>query len=100
MTNVLRAVVSAMVNADEVLAESADTCRASSSVRAGKVQMSTPDEDTRVTRGGGVTSAFYPPAEPHRLRQTVLAWQLWPEYLAAGDSSTKCGERLMLLTGR
>ena len=43
---------------------------------------------------------FYPPADPHRLMQPVLAWQLWPEYLAAGDSSTKYGESLMVLTGR
>ena len=28
------------------------------------------------------------------------AWQLWLEYLAAGDSSTKCGESRLVLTGR
>ena len=38
----------------EALAESAATCRASSSARVVK----TPDEDTRATQGGGVTSAI------------------------------------------
>ena len=30
----------------------------------------------------------------------MLAWQLWPEYLAAGNSSTNCGESLMVLMGQ
>jgi len=38
--------------------ESAATCRAGSSIRAIKVQMSSPDEDTRSTQGGCVTSAI------------------------------------------
>ena len=39
-------------------AESVATCLASSSIRLVKVLMSTPDEDTRATQGGGVTSAI------------------------------------------
>ena len=34
------------------------------------------------------------------LAEPVLAWQLWPECLAAGDLSTKCGDNLKVLTGR
>jgi len=30
----------------------------------------------------------------------TAVWRLWPEYLAAGDLSTKCGESRMVLTGR
>ena len=82
----------------EGLAESAATCQTCSSIWAVKVQMSSPNEDTWATQGGGVTSAILP-AGPHRLRQPVLTWQLWPEYLAAGNSSTKCGESLMVVTG-
>jgi len=42
----------------EGLVETAATCRASSSIRAVKVQMSSPDEDTWATQGGGVTFAI------------------------------------------
>jgi hypothetical protein len=34
------------------------------------------------------------------LAEPVLAWQLWPECLAADDLSTKCGNNLKVLTGR
>ena len=43
---------------------------------------------------------FYPPVGPRHLRKPAPAWRLWPEYLAAGDSSTKCGESRLVLTGR
>ena len=39
-------------------AESAATCRASSSMRAVKVQISAPDDDTGATQGESVTSAI------------------------------------------
>jgi len=42
----------------EALAECAATCRASSSIPMVKALMSAPDEDTRATQGGGVTSAI------------------------------------------
>ena len=45
--------------------ESAATCRASSSIRAFKVQMSSPDEDSRATQGRGVTSAILFPQLGH-----------------------------------
>ena len=47
-----------------------------------------------------MTSAISSASWATCLAEPVLAWQLWPEYLAAGDLSTKCGESLMVLMGR
>jgi len=43
---------------------------------------------------------FYPPAGPHHVGEPVITWKLWPECLAAGDSSTKFGENLKVLPDR
>jgi len=59
----------------EGFAESAATCRASSSMWAVKVWMSASDEATRAAQGRGVTSVSCPPAGSHRLRQPTLVWR-------------------------
>jgi len=46
----------------EAIAASAATCRANSSIRAVNVKMSSLDEDTRATQGGGMTSAISSPS--------------------------------------
>ena len=63
----------------EALAESAATCRASSSIRAVKLLVSSSGEGTRATQRGGVTSAI--------LSASCACLELWPEYLAEGDLS-------------
>jgi hypothetical protein len=55
--NILRTVVSAMVNSDERRSQKMRLL-ASLSIRAVKLLMSSLDEDTRATQGGGVTSAI------------------------------------------
>ena len=58
VNNVLSAVVSVMVDAEEMFVESAATYRASLSIQVVQVLISSPNEDTRATQGGSVTSAI------------------------------------------
>ena len=46
VNNIVSAVVSVMVNAEEMFMESAATCQASSLIQMVEVLMSSPDEDT------------------------------------------------------